>query len=1646
MALSAFEALQEMKKKGNTSVPGGSQPSVSVPASTGKKSAFEALQELKKKPVAPAKEAAPAPTVPVPKPDTSILMAPKSSADVLTPAPLSNVSVAAGDEAFKPLLSNAKALGNLVHDYVKKQRAEATGPASKAGAAIVDVALETAKEALYRKPKAVLQSKTKAGVAATGLDAGLNLVTMGAEDFAMGATPDIAGSFVETFLGKVPGLKETGVASRVGDVAKGATQYGMEFIFQKVLFEGVGGVAVKGYEAVTGTELTEVERNAVKSIATLGTMVAGFKAAQTGLAANGMRIEASRSASELVAPAGQSIGIDIKLDSKGRATAPSESAIIAAHKAALDKAATKNGPYMRAEMDAADVARQMLMDYRKMGPLSFDVEWRETFEKGMQLADKIEENANNAKMEGQVMQQAAIIDEIKNAPATKETRKLTESLSEAGQFAFEQELVDMAAKNDPKLQKTAAKDGLAYERVDTPDDARPAFFDVLTNKITLNETAIRKTLDRVWGGEVLKVGEGRTTTVFRKGANETFESLKNRYEKTLVEHELSHAKTITPEDVARLRSAMGDETKLNQIRKELEDRANEYSFQKANDLDNKTNAEIDAAVTKIQEGLRVRDSLKSQKFDDAPKEKAYQEFRNQKRRGKPAAEQPEFQARYAAERKILDKYKTARAAQQKIAPDAKASPSVLKAVRSEMRMQRKVDKLEGEVSKGESKLFKERVVRRLEQSVLKEKAAKVQAEMRAKFNNKAEAQQLLTDFMREQRVPLEVRGRFMTDLKNAKTPEQAEGVIREIKSEYNKYSRQETVKKITDLLNKSKMKRGKTGKNEGKMTAGAQAKLDFVRKIAKDSRNSLNQKIVELEAEARAKMAKDGDFGLYLPDDVAAKIELLELGGLKEQTLTQLNRTMAVIKEIKGEGTAERQEFLARKKESTERFIASASTQLIGTPKRRKTVGSDQPVANTEGTVRSVYNSSATFDDLTRDLGGVFETAGDELSSAQHRVDALSSVEAKEMGDRLSEAYGKDWETEIVEFANRKFDLGTAKDLNELPLPISVTRGEAMHLYMKLKEVGGREAITSKDGLAYSPEIIDKVLSVLTKNDLKIADWIQEKGYVAAHAKIKPVYEQNNGVPLGNTENYAGKNRYVKGATAGGETTMSLIEDIMDAAKSNRLASTPGFTKSRVQGNLGQLKFSTNPILDFMVYQKRVNQYVETGSVVQEWNSLLADDGIRASIREKRGQSFLDALDYQVKNIERGDLDTKGQSSGYTKAMDTLGGNITSALLASPKVWAGQFSSLAGVRAEAALLPGKQSDFRKGVMNTKKNTPDILKYADVVSSRLGKTPSELASKFSGEKGKFRRGMDKVKDFLGKPLEKADSVTTMRAASGIFEMQKNHYLDKGFDIEKAKTLAGRDVNGIITRTQSTRHFIGKSQLETGYLKYFVQLKQQPTKIFRGNIEAGKLWRRGRISSKQYASYLVWNNVVQGAAYVALRAVPGALQGKGLVLAYKAIGNASKAEEEESKMKEKYSAKGIAADAALNGFTNLTSFPIVGDIMSTLVQNSMFGKNYEFRPSIMTALTEDVYGAIKKISEGKIDEGGVKAIRAITRGIGMGDPLGIINFISDVLADGNKKESEAESKTPAAKAQAKTRAQAAKTEKARREARIRQIESE
>jgi hypothetical protein len=1310
------------------------------------------------------------------------------------------------------------------------------------------------------------------------------------------------------------------------------------------------------------------------------------------------------------------LGMERVVDEKGEARKVTPVEVQEAFKTASDQVIAE-GVDVDAKMDVLKSAEATMTSYAELGPERFDAEVQPQLDQFEAKGEKILEDVRGMAEEGVAQTKADAVEGVLKDPITPATRSALQKFDKDMQFAFEQEVFDMNSKNDPNLAKQAAESAVNYERFADPFDDRPAYFDVQKNTIRLNEATIAKTLDALMQGKVLKIGEGRLVSTIRKIAGESFESLKKRYEQELVRHESAHAKTITPEDAARLETALrsGDKVSAEKIRVDLEERASKYVIESADKLTPEIDRGLDAMIARRQIIDNSRATLDSFKFEATEREGAYQRWRDIVRRNdnyekmnfdefeaqmkkSPAYKDKsvkslfedgldrgdaatgvvrfnnlfnQFQKRFAEEKKVRADYKRAKAEQKTLFPEAekmdkRTRTAVNRAIKAEIREQ----KLQGKVRGLELAKLRERIRRRLEKEVTQEK-----------FDRMSKQQQ-------------------------------------------ESFARKEKRREITALLKRARPDRTKGGQLKGKFTAEKQAILDKVEKMTKMDRNEAVSSVMREVEEWRAKNPDD----VYLPEELALNVDISEVSGLKNQSLEQLARTEAFIRSVMKEGADTRADALAARRSLQAETKANTLTNLTGS---EKGLSPNTRAVIESGKIKGVKAISAWWD--TGMLSEFAKALGPEVEKLSKKTGNLADIEKAHIARKSAsvenigeELYGRDWQREYYQDMRRDVDLGEAVFANGEKGKVRTSRLEAMAIYAGLRDGKFKTNLFDAKGNAWTREIANKVLSVLDSRDKQMIERVVEETYAGQYSRFAEAAETRNGIALGKVENYAGPIRYEMDMAKKPDETPADI--LMDGIRRRLGVSTAGI-QSRT-GFTGKMRISIDPIADALNYVRQTEHYIQMADKMGDWDAIVRDGDIARAAITKYGQNFWNGFKAHVEDVRKGGI-VREQQIAFNRWLQNRQGDISGALIAKPSVWAGQFSSIAQFRAEAKT----GGNFWRGVRNFKETAPLLKKYAPAVEARTLQTAAEYVASFEGKRGPIRRGIESWKKLMSKPLEGADKITTTLGASGIFNDRVEYYSKRGRSLEEARIAAGEDVGEIITRTQSTRSYLGKSNLEkrTGIGQVFTTLRNQPNKIARAGVNAIMDWKDKKISTKEMLNFVYWNNVVQPTMYYTMRYAT-----KGAVAAISAtfVGNVLGDEEGAEAITEKANSEGFMGGLAANMMNNATGFLVIGDLINLALENGVRGKNYEFRPSVLQAIGDDFASAAVQFGAGDWDEATVLGIRAMSRMYGIGDPGDVLKTMLTTMSKKNTADKAAEKKTPGgrAKAAATRKANAAKKRQA------------
>lgn len=1284
-----------------------------------------------------------------------------------------------------------------------------------------------------------------------------------------------------------------------------------------------------------------------------------------------------------------------------------ESAVDAAYKKASENAINRGGSkeQIQARLDVVDSAYGVAKSYAQKGEQRFIAEDLPKLQELQPQAEAVLKSIQDGAANTEANSKAATVDSVLRSEATAESRAQLKNFDKDMQFAFEQELLDLNKRNEGVLSEAAQKGvEAALERISDAADDRPAHYDVLANTIRLNEPVIRKTIDALWQGKTLKIGEGKLVDVFVKRAGESLEDLKTRYEKALVDHEVAHAKTIDPADAARLQLALktGDTVTAKRLRTDLEERASRYVVEEARKgIDEAVNKAVDTKIAQIEAKRSIKDKIEALKYPEPVKEDAYKEWKKivSREKGMERATYDEIQSR-VGEKKANALFEDALSRGDGNGPmrfDDLINDFQTRFAK-EQNVKAEVSRLRDALKQGEGKspsAFENRRVNRIISEELRKNTTGNASDVSKAVKDRLESDNALKIYQ-----SLSEKGKLKAD-------------------------RSAMMKSIMKDVRRARPTRTKGGTLKGKMTPADQAIMDNVTKVLQRDRgevlNEAMQKVIDWR--------KGNPEKIELPQDIVDLVDVAETAGIRQQSMEQLKATQDYIRTIVQGGIEKNKEKLAAQREKRAKLIENAQEYVSGSkeglpPETMARLTEDGKVKTAANTFW--WDTSPAFD-FAKALGKGTERLMSETINAaakvRQRVSQVDNV-IENVGRRL---YGEDFANEFYQKMHEQVDLGKMELKNGKTADIRTTRHQAMGIYAGLKDAKFKENLTSAEGNAWTPEIIKKVTDVLKPEDKEFIDSVVKETYQGQYGRFSQAVMDRNNIQLGKIENYAGSLRYVKNLAKNVDESAS---DVLVDGLRRKLGLTEKTVKSRTNF-IGELRLSDNPVADALQYTKNTEHYIQMGDIVSKWDAIVNDDNLIRSMESKYGKEFVNNLKMHVEDIRAGGITKERQIAGNT-AFQRWNGNISGALIANPSVWVGQLSSIAQFRAEAK----SSKAFWKGVRNYKELVPLLKEHAPALDARTLESTAELASRFEGRKGKFGRGLDKIKQKLAVPLEKMDAITSTLGSAGIFNDRAEYYKSIGRSTKDAYRLAGQDVAKTITNTQSTRDYLGKSNLEkrSGVGQAITTLRNQPNKVFRAGINAIADYRAGKINRKELASFLAWNNVMQPTLYYSLRYGTKGVMSLLTAGALSAIGQ-SKAAEEVKKKAFEGGAKGFAEGLGASIFTNATGAFGVGDVLNLALENGLRGKNYELRPSVVQAVFDDIASVTTQASAGDLDEAALYGIRALSRSYGLGDPGDLIKTTLTTLSAKNKDRKAEEKKTPEAKAAARQKRIQKKIEKAR-----------
>jgi hypothetical protein len=1218
--------------------------------------------------------------------------------------------------------------------------------------------------------------------------------------------------------------------------------------------------------------------------------------------------------------------------------------------------------------------------------------------------DESVQEAESAEMKAEVIYKAI------NEPITEESLDALEDAPPDMRLAFEQSMVDLNDANDPALEQSTREQGLVFKRVTEQNDPilkdfenLPVFYDPPTGQIVFNEAIIAKTLKHLADGKVIIVGAGKLVNSFIKKEGESLAELKTRYETELIKHEMAHVKTITQEDINLFEKlqAEGKTAEAQRLKVNLEERANKYTVENAKTAVDKDTADIiEKVVQREQNKSDSTQQMELNAYARSEKEDGYKAWRRMVSRETNLvnANFDEIQS-YLGPKEANKRFEDALDRQDVVGGDTQFDELI--ASFQKRYAKESANKSKTKNTKEQGKEVAE-AFKKLPERIKKAIASEIKAARKSGSTVDADT----------------LRKRITERVLKAEQRHLERGPMRK---RLQSIERTRTMKSIRKLVRAARTTRTLSGNKKAKISVDAQrlingSKKDGILGIAKVL--GMNRKKVLAQAtQEMIDWREKNPEAIELPEAMAINIQIAKSAGIAQQTIRELRETEAFIKGIVEDGKADRLSVVEKIRERNTKLIESVKEHLTGEKNYQPEglVRSDDKVKPSLKTGRGMFWGSAPVGDFARKLGKQAEKLFAKTVSASEQTKAHVNRTVAKVEAMGVDVYGgqKNYYKAVKKDASNVVNLGEFTNARGETKKLELSRLQAMGIYASRKDAKYLQNLTNEKGNAFTEEMIAASDSLLSKQDKEYITKVVDIAYKGQYKRFAEAVQQASGVDLGFTENYAGSIHY---ETNPEEDLENPAVDLINSSLQKHVTGLQNSAKKSRTNFIGEMKLSTNPIFDAIQYVASTEHFINMHDKIGQWEALLKDRNTREAMEKKVGKEFTFLLEQHIEDIRSGGL-TSEKIDQAGKDINSLTGNISGALLTSFGVWGGQAASIFQFKAEAGIGSG----FVDGIRKHKELLPILKKYAPAVDSRVMDNANQILAEISKDPTKINSVLSGIRKAQSLPLEFMDKITTLAGTLGMFEVKTRKYMKQGLTQEQAYEAAGRDVNLAIVNTQSTSSHLGKSYWEkrNQAIKLITGLRNQPNKMARATFGAIDKRRKGEITTAELIHFQVYASVIQPIAYTTIRfGVNYAVKAAKISLLYMAGTAAAKAiaddlEKEQQEELEKFFSGGFTPDGVINflkaqapGITSQAlGFFAIGDLVNVLMANKFQGKNYEYRPAVITTVMQDAIDMLKLFtsSEGvnAWKTGLLKGLRAVSRSLGVGDPLGLIPIIQDAI---------------------------------------------
>lgn len=436
----------------------------------------------------------------------------------------------------------------------------------------------------------------------------------------------------------------------------------------------------------------------------------------------------------------------------------------------------------------------------------------------------------------------------------------------------------------------------------------------------------------------------------------------------------------------------------------------------------------------------------------------------------------------------------------------------------------------------------------------------------------------------------------------------------------------------------------------------------------------------------------------------------------------------------------------------------------------------------------------------------------------------------------------------ILENSNEVKDYGIFTNAKNEEVRIEMSVSQGRKLFMEWQDPTLRETLTSKDGNAYTQEMLTYVFnSILTEQDRQFA-LEQLSIYAEFYNEINEVYSRVFGINLDKNEFYSPIRREVDAQEIG------LDEFGRDQGYRAKVANNPSL-KIRQK--------NVQPILlrsDLSVYNRHVtamSRFIALREKTQLLNNIFGKREVRRNLEAQYGKDFNLFIGQHLESFVNG-----GNMAGDVLSIiiNELNRNFAAAALGL-KAKIG-FTQLVSYFAYAETIP--VSAFISGTRDFFFNMPTAIRtlsQSELIKARGWSQEVEIARMgkvFDSEfVNKIRKRQDKMIDYMLMATKVGDRIPIFVGGWAVY----SHVLKKTGSKVRAMEAFNRQTAS--TQQSTDPDQLSLQQKNNPLMRGLTMFMSAPMAQFRGEVRAIRKWRKGEINNRQLAkNILIYHFILPG----------------------------------------------------------------------------------------------------------------------------------------------------------------------------------------